>query len=177
VLPLFFKNKLISQFPVLIAVLTILILLPTYSKALAAENNINQTPLKFERISISEGLSQSYVYDIVQDKNGFIWIATQDGLNRYDGKNFVYYRHDRTNKDSIAGNFIRKLFIDNNNNLWVGTNSGLSRYNEELDNFNNFLHQENDSNSLKDNEIWDIYQDKKNEIWISTKEGLHKLDK
>ncbi|WP_206512337.1 EAL domain-containing protein [Colwellia sp. Arc7-635] len=157
--------------------MTILILLPTYSKALAAENNINQTPLKFERISISEGLSQSYVYDIVQDKNGFIWIATQDGLNRYDGKNFVYYRHDSTNRSSIADNFIRKLFIDNKNALWVGTNAGLSRYNESLDSFDNFFHQEDDNNSLKDNEIWDIYQNKKSDIFISTKEGLHKFDK
>ena len=160
----------------LIAVLTILILLPTYSKALAAENNINQNPLKFERISLSEGLSQSYVYDIVQDKNGFIWIATQDGLNRYDGKNFVYYRHDSTNRSSIADNFIRKLFIDNKNILWVGTNAGLSRFNETLESFDNFFHQDNDNNSLKDNQIWDIYQDKENEIWVSTKEGLHKFN-
>ena len=86
-----------------------------------------------------KGLSQSYVYDIIQDDNGFIWIATQDGLNRYDGKNFVYYRHDSTNKNSIADNFIRKLFIDNKKVLWVGTNEGLSRYNESLDNFDNFF--------------------------------------
>ena len=132
--------------------------------------------MKFERISIAEGLSQSYVYDIIQDHNGFIWIATQDGLNRYDGKNFVYYRHDSTNSSSIADNFIRKLFIDKQNVLWVGTNKGLSRYNESLDNFDNFYHQISDSNSLKDNEIWDIYQDKSNDIWVSTKEGLHKFD-
>ncbi len=143
---------------------------------LAFENNINHPPLKFERISIAEGLSQSYVYDIIQDKSGFIWIATQDGLNRYDGKNFVYYRHDSTNKNSIADNFIRKLFIDNKNVLWVGTKEGLSRYNEALDNFDNFFHQESNSNSLKDNEIWDVYQDQKNNIFTSTKEGLHKFD-
>jgi diguanylate cyclase (GGDEF)-like protein/PAS domain S-box-containing protein len=146
------------------------------TQSYAFSNGINQTPLKFERISIAEGLSQSYVYDIIQDKNGFIWIATQDGLNRYDGKNFVYYRHDSTNKSSVADNFIRKLFIDSNNILWVGTNEGLSRYNESLDNFDNFLHQSNDSNSLKDNEIWDIYQDQQNNIFVSTKEGLQKFD-
>ncbi len=152
------------------------ILLSIAIPASAIANNVNQTPLKFERISIADGLSQSYVYDIIQDKNGFIWIATQDGLNRYDGKNFVYYRHDSTNKSSIADNFIRKLFIDSNDTLWVGTNEGLSRYNESLDNFENYLHQTNDSNSLKDNEIWDIYQDKESNIFISTKEGLQKFD-
>ena len=151
-------------------------LLSLSSTATAAEHNINQPPLKFESISIAEGLSQSYVYDIVQDKNGFIWIATQDGLNRYDGKNFVYYRHDSTNRTSIADNFIRKLFIDNKNLLWVGTNAGLSRYDETLDSFENFFHQTDDSSSLKDNEIWDIYQDQQNSILISTKTGLHKYD-
>lgn len=160
----------------MVALLTLIVLLFPHTKALASDHNINQNPLKFERISIAQGLSQSYVYDITQDQNGFIWIATQDGLNRYDGKNFVYYRHDSTDKKSIADNFIRKIFIDSKNVLWVGTNEGLSRYNESLDNFDNFLHQKNDSNSLKDNEIWDIYQDPNNNIWVSTKEGLHKFD-
>ncbi|MFT6248284.1 MAG: diguanylate cyclase (GGDEF)-like protein/PAS domain S-box-containing protein [Cognaticolwellia sp.] len=160
----------------MVALLTLIVLLFPHTKALASDHNINQNPLKFERISIAEGLSQSYVYDITQDQNGFIWIATQDGLNRYDGKNFVYYRHDSTDKSSIANNFIRKLFIDKQNVLWVGTNKGLSRYNESLDNFDNFYHENSDSNSLKDNEIWDIYQDNNNDIWVSTKEGLHKFD-
>ena len=150
--------------------------LSLFNHAYAFSNNVNQIPLKFERLSIAEGLSQSYVYDITQDKNGFIWIATQDGLNRYDGKNFVYYRHNSADKNSIADNFIRKLFIDKDNILWVGTNEGLSRYNESLDNFDNFLHQDNDNNSLKDNEIWNIYQDQQNNIWVSSKEGLHKFD-
>jgi diguanylate cyclase (GGDEF)-like protein/PAS domain S-box-containing protein len=176
VLLLFFKKKLISQFHLPLAVLALLILLCLHNKVLASENNINHSPLKFERISIAEGLSQSYVYDITQDNNGFIWIATQDGLNRYDGKNFVYYRHDSTNKNSIAGNFIRKIFIDKQNIMWVGTNEGLSRYNEALDSFDNFFHKTNDSNSLKDNEIWDIYQDQQDDILVSTKEGLHKYD-
>ena len=167
---------MISQFSSTFTVFAIVVLLAFSSNVIAADNSINQPPLKFERISIAEGLSQSYVYDIVQDTNGFIWIATQDGLNRYDGKNFVYYRHDSTNRASIADNFIRKLFIDNKNVLWVGTNAGLSRYDETLDRFDNFFHQADDSNSLKDNEIWDIYQDQQNNILISTKSGLHKYD-
>lgn len=173
---LFFKNKLISPFSATLTLFAILILLFPHSEVFAVENNIIKSPLKFEHISIAEGLSQSYVYDIIQDKNGFIWIATQDGLNRYDGKNFVHYRHDSTNNNAIADNFIRKLFIDNKSVLWVGTNEGLSRYNEAFDNFDNFLHQANDSNSLKDNQIWDIYQDQNNDMWISTKDGLHKFD-
>ena len=173
----FFNKKISSAFYFLKIIFLSSIVLNLAIQPSVFANNVNQTPLKFERISIAEGLSQSYVYDIIQDKNGFVWIATQDGLNRYDGKNFVYYRHDSTNKNSIADNFIRKLFIDHNDVLWVGTNEGLSRYNESLDSFENFYHQDNDSNSLKDNEIWDIYQDKERNIFISTKEGLQKFDK
>ena len=162
------------KFFTILALFTTLTLLLPNGNVLAAED-INLNPLKFERLSIADGLSQSYVYDIIQDKNGFIWIATQDGLNRYDGKNFAYYRHDSSNKHSIADNFIRKLFIDNKNVLWVGTNEGLSRYNEKLDHFDNYFHQPENNNSLKDNQIWDIYQDQKSDIWVSTKEGLHKF--
>jgi diguanylate cyclase (GGDEF)-like protein/PAS domain S-box-containing protein len=153
-----------------------LLLLIPQNYTFAFSENINHPPLKFERISIAEGLSQSYVYDIVQDKNGFVWIATQDGLNRYDGEHFVYYRHDSSNPNSVADNFIRKLFIDKKNNLWVGTEKGLSKYNESIDSFENFIYLENNINTLKDNEIWDIYQDKKEIIWVSTAEGLHKYD-
>lgn len=172
----FFKQRLLSKFSTFSTFFACSIALSLAIQTYAFASNVNQTPLKFERISIAEGLSQSYVYDIIQDDNGFIWIATQDGLNRYDGKNFVYYRHDSTNKNSIADNFIRKLFIDNKKVLWVGTNEGLSRYNESLDNFDNFYHQANDSNSLKDNEIWDIYQNKQSTLFVSTKEGLQKFD-
>ncbi|HEY6435238.1 MAG TPA: two-component regulator propeller domain-containing protein, partial [Ignavibacteriaceae bacterium] len=62
--------------------------------------------LKFEHISIEHGLSQSTVHSIIQDKYGFIWIGTEDGLNRYDGYNFIVYRNDREDPNSIASNQI-----------------------------------------------------------------------
>ena len=133
-------------------------------------------PLKFEQLSIESGLSQNYVYSIVQDEQGFIWIATEDGLNRYDGYKFKYYRHNLADNKSISDNLIRKVFIDSNNNLWVGTQNGLSRYNRELDSFTTYKHHPNQSHSLSDNVIWDIYQDNSANIWISTETGLHKYD-
>ena len=149
------------------------------------ESNIiesNKNLLKFNQLSTLHGLSNTNVFDIIQDHQGFIWFATSDGLNRFDGNNFVTYRHDTNNKHSIADNFIRKLFIDSENTLWVGTKNGLSRYNIELDNFDNFVNQVGNDASLKDNVIWDIYQNKsaiikedKALLWISTTEGLHTL--
>jgi diguanylate cyclase (GGDEF)-like protein/PAS domain S-box-containing protein len=137
----------------------------------------NQAALKFKHLLTTDGLSQNNVFDIVQDRDGFIWIATEDGLNKYDGKNFVHYRKNLADPNSIANNFIRKVFVDNDGVLWVGTAKGLSKYNVRLDNFENFYHQENSNESLKDNMVWDIYQDKSDNIWVSTTEGIHKFNK
>jgi diguanylate cyclase (GGDEF)-like protein/PAS domain S-box-containing protein len=136
----------------------------------------NQAALKFKHLLSADGLSQNNVFDITQDHDGFIWIATEDGLNRYDGKNFVHYRKNLTDPNSIADNFIRKVFVDNAGVLWVGTEKGLSKYNVLFDNFENFYHQDGNSESLKDDMIWDIYQDKKYNIWISTTNGIQKYD-
>ncbi len=133
---LHFKNRFLL-FATLIS-LAIITISP-YNHALAANEQ-----LKFRSISTSEGLSQSYVFDITQDEQGFLWFATEDGLNRYDGHHFIHYRHDASDVHSIADNVINKVFIDNKNILWVATERGLSRYNIELDNFTNYHHQEND---------------------------------
>lgn len=154
----------------------------------ASENSTfiesNDNLLKFSQLTILDGLSNSNVFGVTQDNQGFIWFATEDGLNRFDGKNIVIYRHNANNKFSIADNLIRKVFYDSENTLWVGTQNGLSRYNRELDNFDNFYSVTGDENSLRDNVIWDIYQNKtgleQNDqarplLWISTTDGLHTL--
>jgi diguanylate cyclase (GGDEF)-like protein/PAS domain S-box-containing protein len=150
----------------------------TTTENLIAENTSlsSQATLKFKHLLTSDGLSQNNVFDITQDKEGFIWIATEDGLNRYDGKHFVHYRKDLADPNSIANNFIRKVFVDNAGVLWVGTEKGLSKYNVLLDNFENFYHQEGNNESLQDDMIWDIYQDKDNNIWVSTTNGIHKFN-
>ena len=144
----------------------------------------NNNLLKFSQLSTLDGLSNSNVFGITQDNQGFIWFATEDGLNRFDGKNIVTYLHNANNKHSIADNIIRKIFIDSEQTLWVGTQNGLSRYNIELDNFDNFTTKADDELSLRDNVIWDIYQNKsgliKNKpkplLWVSTTKGLHTLN-
>ncbi|MEW6989485.1 EAL domain-containing protein [Colwelliaceae bacterium 6441] len=157
-----------------------------YSHALPTTFNEN---LKFKHITAKDGLSQSYVFDIIQDDDGFIWIATQDGLNKYDGAKFKYYRSNILDAHSLADNYVRKLFKDREGNIWVGTQNGLSKYNKLLDNFDNFIFEPSNENSLLDNVIWDIYEDRlketveeekrketNNNLWVSTAKGLHKLD-
>ncbi|WP_170176721.1 EAL domain-containing protein [Litorilituus sediminis] len=139
------------------------------------EAKIPTGQLKFSHLKAADGLSSSNVFAITQDQQGYLWIATEDGLNRFDGSKFKTYRHNINNQHSIADNVIRKVFVDNNNTLWIGTQNGLSRYNRELDNFDNFVHQPDNNQSLHDNIIWDIYQDKNNTLWVSTETGLQSL--
>ena len=139
--------------------------------------SLTTSPLKFTHLSTTDGLSHSEIFDVTEDAQGFMWIATADGLSRYDGEKFTYYRHNANNDGSIADNFIRKVFIDDQNNLWVGTQNGLSRYNDEVDSFENYTNDLNNENSLADNVIWDIYQDNNKIIWVSTATGLHKFSK
>jgi diguanylate cyclase (GGDEF)-like protein/PAS domain S-box-containing protein len=113
------------------------------------------------------------VFSITQDHQGVMWIATQDGLNRYDGRTFKQYRHKDNDPHSLANNYVRKVFVDNAGILWVGTQNGLSRYNADYDNFDNFYHHPNETTGLADNKIWEIYQDHNDRLWVSTTEGVH----
>ena len=89
---------------------------------------VGQKKYNFEHISIPDGLSNAQVWDILQDKYGFLWIATGDGLNRYDGYNFKIYKNDPGNSSSLPNNTVVALMIDHEGTLWVGTDNGISKY-------------------------------------------------
>ncbi|HYE95925.1 MAG TPA: two-component regulator propeller domain-containing protein [Rubricoccaceae bacterium] len=84
-------------------------------------------PLPFERIHSADGLSHNSVYAITQDRAGFLWFGTVDGLNRYDGYAFTVYRHDRADPASLSSNLVRALYEDRRGQLWVGTEGGVDR--------------------------------------------------
>lgn len=134
-------------------------------------NSSSQTPIKFQQLSIEQGLSQSTVYSIAQDKEGFIWLATQDGLNKYDGYEFSYYRNEIDNPNSLMHNLVRTVFVDSENNLWAGTQAGLSKYDPELDQFTSPY------SNLKDGPIWSIYEDHENNLLVATADDFFKLNK
>src|SRR5687768_1661823 len=84
-----------------------------------------QTPkLKFKRIGIEQGLSNSTIESISQDKRGFMWFGTRDGLNRFDGYQMTVYRYHPRDSTSISDNYIRYIHSDKEGNLWVGTING-----------------------------------------------------
>lgn len=75
----------------------------------------------FKNLSVQNGLSQNTVNAILQDKQGFMWFGTKDGLNRYDGLSFRQFKHDGRSQRSIGNNFITALYEDAEGNIWVGT--------------------------------------------------------
>ncbi len=131
--------------------------------------------LKFE--NISDGLSSNYILDICQDSKGYLWFATDYGLNRFDGLNFKLYINNPDDSTSISQDNIYKLLVDSRDRLWVGTQSGgLNLYNRDLDNFTRFVHDKNNPGSINHNSIREIYEDPQRSIWIGTKKGLVKYN-
>lgn len=110
--------------------------------------------LKYEQLNTSNGLSQGYVYDILQDKDGFMWFGTKDGLNRYDGYSFKVYTHDSYNPNSISNNNVNRLFEDSKGRLWVLTDDGINIYDKKRDHFRRILHDPKNANSLSGNKVF-----------------------
>jgi len=121
----------------------------------------------FRNISVDKGLSQSSVFAIQQDTLGFIWIGTQDGLNRYDSKGFKVYRPVKNVKSSLQSYYIRSLFTDHKGQLWVGGNQGISVYNYDTDSFTNYKLPR----SIGEWYISSITEDSTHKIWAASITG------
>ena len=105
---------------------------------LSKKTAFSQAPeFNFQRIGVNEGLSQGSVRDILEDKQGFLWFATADGLNRYDGYDFHTYNHHGEDTTSISNGDVLKIFKDAHNDLWLTTQTTLCKYKSYLDNFQN----------------------------------------
>jgi signal transduction histidine kinase/ligand-binding sensor domain-containing protein len=135
-------------------------------------------PIKFERISLEEGLSQSSVYCILQDSRGFLWFGTEDGLNKYDGYTFTVYRHVPDDPTSLSQNIIRAMAEDRDGMLWLGTDGGgLNRFDR---NTGQFLRYRADAgpSSLSSDYIRALHIDEEGNIWIATNGGgLNRFDR
>jgi len=133
--------------------------------------------LIFERISLEHGLSQNTVYCMIQDHKGFLWIGTQDGLNKYDGYDFKAYKHDPENPNSLNSSVITSIYEDHSKVLWVGTNNGgLNKFDRETETFIHYRHDPNDPKSLSGSFVSSIYEDRSGGLWIGTRDGgLNKL--
>lgn len=132
--------------------------------------------LKFETLTINDGLSQGMINCILQDRYGFMWFATKDGLNRYDGYRFVVYKHDPSDPTTIIDNFIQTLFEDSKGRLWIGTATrGLELFEREKESFTHFHDEDGKNSPLADDHVMAITEDKQGLLWISTHKNLTTL--
>ena len=134
--------------------------------------------LRFDHISIEQGLSQSSVRVIFQDRIGFLWFGTEDGLNRYDGYTFKTYKPDPDTPNSLSDRFITTILEDNDGYLWIGTRQGgLNRYDPRNEQFTLFRHDKEDPSSISDDHVNVLYLDNNDNLWIGTEQGLDLFDR
>lgn len=127
--------------------------------------------LRFETLSVEDGLSQSTVKAIFQDAHGFMWFGTEDGLNKYDGYAFTIYKHDPENPDTLSDNSITTIFQDSQGTLWIGTASGVDRFQPERETFQHFVNYPNQPGSLRGTAVSAIVEDSNGNLWVSTSDG------
>ena len=133
--------------------------------------------IRFERISLEEGLSENTVLAILQDQRGFIWFGTQDGLIKYDGHQFTVYKHDPNDPTTLSSNMVYALCEDQAGDLWVGTASGLERFDRAAEVFIHYQHDPDDPQSLGGTGVLSIHEDREGALWIGTTDGgLDRLD-
>ena len=132
--------------------------------------NVQGNALRLDAISIEQGLSAASAQCIAQDKRGFLWVGTHDGLNRYDGASFTSYRHDARDAASLSVNNIWALLVDHTDTLWIGTRGGgLCRYERSRDGFT--CYRREGPQGLSSDIILTLYEDRTRTFWAGTLGG------
>lgn len=132
--------------------------------------------MRFDHFTVEDGLSQNSVECILQDRKGFLWFGTNDGLNRYDGYRFLVYKHNPQDPTTLSNNNILSLYEDSDGDLWVGTQGGgLNLFNRSSETFTSYQFDENETKSISNNIVWSILEDDKGMLWIATLDGLNKF--
>jgi ligand-binding sensor domain-containing protein len=152
------------------------------SKLLFAQNGVLQPHLTVikaenkytvENITVSNGLYNNYIFDVLQDNLGFLWLASENGLQKYDGYTFTLYTPDSSDMTTQRA---RRLYEDKNHNLWVQMEEGLMRYRRELDDFDKyfFVNSDNDTIPYK---VSAMAEDLEGTFWVWIQDkGLYKVN-
>ncbi|MDO9255685.1 MAG: two-component regulator propeller domain-containing protein [Bacteroidales bacterium] len=136
-------------------------------------NTSEPEKLNFKHLSIEDGLSGNIINKIIEDSYGFIWIATPNGLNKYNGIKVTVYYHNPSDTGSIPNNEIADMAVDQSGNFWIGTKKGLCRFNYATEKFERHLQK----GSPELNSIASLYVDNKNKLWVGTQHGLYQFDR
>lgn len=133
---------------------------------------------RFRHITVEDGLAQNYISGFAQDKKGFMWIGTNDGLNKYDGKKITTFKANIDDSTTITHSSIRCLYIDNDDNLWGGTaGGGMFKINLKTQQVTNYLPDSTNSNSISNGYVNAIIETTPGKLYIATFDGLNEFDK
>jgi len=133
--------------------------------------------LNFERIGTKDGLSDLNILSIMQDSRGFVWVGTENGLNRFDGHQFRVFYNDPADSGSISNNYIKHILEDSKGNIWISTHGGgLNKFDRKKNQFKRYLHAPDNPNSLSDNTINKVLEDRNGRFWIATLNGVDLFD-
>lgn len=133
--------------------------------------------IRFKHLTTNDGLSQNAILSMVQDKDGYLWFGTKDGLNKYNGYHFTVFQNEPGNATSISSNYITELFTDKSGTIWIGTDHGiLNCYSKTTNTFQRIALPLAQSQSKNNREITSITQDTSGSIWIGTNgNGVFKI--
>jgi ligand-binding sensor domain-containing protein/signal transduction histidine kinase len=145
---------------------------------IASTTHVQARNLKFTHLTTNDGLSQSNVKAILQDRCGFMWLATQDGLDRYDGNAFVVYKHNPNDPGSLSANLVMDLIEDDQGYLWIATyTGGVNKFDPRTERFTRYRHDPSNPNSIGGDSVNSIARDSRGYLWFGTEaSGLDKFD-
>ena len=165
-------NRPVSKVIIVLAVVSIL-----FTPSFVVPASAQAGTIRFEQVTTEQGLSQSTVHAILQDQQGFMWFATEGGLDSYDGYQFTVYKHDPDNSKTIAADLIQSVYQDRQGELWIGTSVGLDRFDPKTGTFLHYPQDLADPSGLSGQSITPIFQDQSGTLWVGTdRGGLAALD-
>lgn len=155
---------------VLLSISFLCYLLLTFKTAFASE--------RIETLSLSDGLLSPQIYSVQKDSNGFMWFGTADGVKRFDGYEFLSFRHDPQNESSISNNSISTMLVDSTNRLWVGTwGGGLNLLDRDTQQFIHFKYNAENAQSLGADKVQTLFESQNGDLWVGTNgAGLNKFN-
>jgi diguanylate cyclase (GGDEF)-like protein len=156
--------------------LAALLLLTASTTALAGDASFH--PMRFDRLSLDDGLSQSNVFAIWQDSTGHMWFATENGLNKYDGYEFEHFKRERGNPFALPSDYIFDIAEDAKGNLWFATRGGgVARLDQASGRFATYRHAPEATNTISSNFVRSLLIDREQRIWLGTRgAGLDRLN-
>jgi diguanylate cyclase (GGDEF)-like protein len=154
---------------ILLWIVTILYWFPANLRA-------DQENIRFQRIALEQGLSQETILAAYQDKEGYMWFGTQEGLNRFDGYQFKVFTNNSRQASSLSSDWIYVINETDDGQLWVGTILGVNVFDKATQTFEHFRHDPLSPNSLSNDIVHSIVKDSSGTMWVGTDSGLNKYN-